>query len=119
MKVSAAILKFLGFNTQGDLGPWTFYTSKRNGLVWFTKAPPLEPPSLLQTHQRNKFRLAGYIWRALTPEARETWLRAARQANLRISGYNLFVYWITTQDDDAIKTVQRQTDIDLIPLDYS
>ena len=59
MLKDTSILRYLGFNTQGDLGPWTFYTSKRKGLVFFAKAPPLEPPSLMQNHKRNKFRLAG------------------------------------------------------------
>lgn len=114
----SSILKFLGFNTQGDLGPWTFYTSKRKGLVFFQKSPPLEPPTIRQTHQRNKFRLAGYIWRSLSPEQQDRWRQAAARANLRITGYNLFVHWLTVQDDDAIATIERQSRINLIPLEF-
>jgi hypothetical protein len=114
----SSLLKFLGFNTQGDLGPWTFYTSKRKGLVFFQKSPPLEPPTLLQIHQRNKFRLAAYIWRSLTQDQQERWSDAAEKANLRITGYNLFVFWICKQDDTAIRTIERHANIKLIPLEF-
>ena len=110
------LLRYLGFNTQGDLGPWTFYTSKRKGLVFFQKAPPLEPPSRKQIHQRNKFRLAGMVWRSLTDDQRSSWSRAAVAARLQITGYNLFVYYITTGDSAAIQTIEHQSRQDLIPL---
>jgi len=119
MKLDQTLLKFLGFNATGDLGPWTFYTSKRAGLVWFIKAPPLEPPSPLQVHQRNKFRLTGYLWRALSPEQQADWSLAQARANLAITGYNLFTYYVTTGDAPAIVTVERQTGLDLIPLQRS
>jgi len=111
-----SILRYLGFNTQGDLGPWTFYTSKRKGLIFFVKAPPLEPPSPLQIHQRNKFRLAGYVWRTLPEPVQKEWQRAALAARLRITGYDLFVHWICRQDDSYIATIERQSRIDLVPL---
>lgn len=110
------ILRFLGFNTQGDLGPYTFYTSKRKGLVFFQKSPPLEPPSLAQIHQRNKFRITGFIWQALAAEQRATWLKAAHLADLQITGYNLFTYYVLTEDVAAIETVERLARVDLIPL---
>lgn len=110
------ILRYLGFNTQGDLGPWTFYTSKRKGLVFFQKSPPLEPPSRKQIHQRNKFRLAGMIWRSLAAEQRAAWMKAAADANLQITGYNLFTYYVTRNDAAAIETVERLAHADLIPL---
>lgn len=116
MKLDQTILRFLGYNATGDLGPYTFYTSKRKGIVWFTKSPPLEPPSPLQVHQRNKFRLAGHCWRALIPEQRAAWLAAQDGANLAITGYNLFVYYITTGDLETIQTIQRLTNLNLLPL---
>lgn len=116
MRRTEDILRFLGFNTQGDLGPWTFYTSKRQGLVFFVKSPPLEPPSPLQIHQRNKFRIAGMVWRSLTATQRKAWLTAATRAHLQITGYNLFVYYITRNDAPTIETVERLSQQDLIPL---
>ncbi len=116
MRRTEDLLHYMGFNTQGDLGPWTFYTSKRKGLVFFQKAPPLEPPSRAQIHQRNKFRLAGMVWRSLTTSQRDDWAKAARQARLQITGYNLFVHYITRQQPATIETVERLSRVDLIPL---
>jgi len=116
MKPSNSLLRFLGLNTQGDVGPWTFYTSKQNGLVWFVKAPPLEPPSRKQIHQRNKFRLIGAVWRSLSPQQRSDWLLAARKAHLEITGYNFFLYYMMTADAAAVRTVERASHTSLIPL---
>ena len=113
-----SLFAMLGWNTQGDLGPWTFYTDKRKGLVFFVKAPPLEPPSLLQTSVRNSIRLAAYTWRSLPPSARTNWQLAATRAHLKITGYNLFVFWILRKEDAAIRTVERLTNVSLIPLQY-
>lgn len=119
MKLDRTILRFLGYHATGDLGDFTFYTSKRKGLVWFVKSPPLEPPSPLQVHQRNKFRLVGYLWRSLTPQQRQNWTLTQDRANLAITGYNLFTYYITTGDAPTIHTVERQARLDLIPLQRS
>lgn len=116
MKAATEILRFLGFNTQGDLGPWTFYTDKRKGLVWFIKAPPLEPPSLMQISMRNAYRLNGYVWRSLQPYQRDNWETASKRAGLKITGFNFFTYWNLTKDDQAVNTIERQTGINLIPL---
>lgn len=116
MRRNEDILRFLGFNTQGDLGPWTFYTSKRKGLVFFQKAPPLEPPSRKQIHQRNKFRLTAMIWRGLAQQQRDDWNQAALTARLQITGYNLFTYYVTRNDVAAITTVEQQANIQLLPL---
>ncbi len=118
MKNIENFARFLGWNTQGDLGPWTFYTDKRKGLVFFVKSPPLEPPSILQTSIRNKFRLAAYTWRSISPARRADWMLAAERAHLQIHGYNLFVFWNLRRDDAAIHTIERITNIQLIPLDY-
>jgi len=112
------LVKFWGWNTQGDFGPWTFFTDKRRGLVWFLKAPPLEPPSQWQSSIRNKIRITGYTWRAIGPKAKADWQRAAKRAHLKITGYNLFTYYITTGDAAAIATIQRLAKIQLIPLIY-
>ena len=112
------LLRFMGFNSQGDFGPWTFYTDKRKGLVYFVKSPPLEPPSLLQTSVRNSIRVAAYTWRSLAPSARADWELAAKRAHLSIHGYNLFVFWTLRKEDAAIRTIERLTRIKLIPLEF-
>lgn len=117
MKRTEHLLRFLGFNSQGDLGPWTLYTDKRKGLVFFIKAPPLEPPSQLQTSIRNSIRLAAYTWRSLSGDERRNWELVAKRAHLKIHGYNLFVYWLLRHEDAAIHTLERLTKIKLIPLE--
>lgn len=113
------IIRWLGFNTQGDLGPWTMYTDKRKGLVFFLKAPPLEPPSQLQTSVRNAFRLAALAWSSLPPSARDDWELVSKRAYLKINGYNLFVFWSIRKEHACIRTLEHQTHINLLPLIYS
>jgi len=116
LKINDTLLRFLGMNTQGDVGPWTFYTSKRNGLVWFVKAPPLEPPSRLQTKQRNRFRLVAAVWRSLGSQRREVWKVACERAYLQITPYNFFTYYLMSGDEHAVRTVENQSGTSLLPL---
>jgi hypothetical protein len=105
--------KFLGLKIQGDLGPFTCYTSKRNRIVWFLKAPPKTPLTEEQLNQLAMFREAAWAWRSFTDEQRQVWTLAARKASLRISGYNLLTYLVATGDDAAVRTIERQTGISL------
>lgn len=109
-----SLFDFLGWNTQGDLGGWTFYTTRRGDLVFFPQAPPLNPPTPDQIWQRNKFKLVAKVWNALLATTREAWNTAAVSANLRIHGYNLFSYYQLTKDRPAIRTVERNTHIQLL-----
>lgn len=113
------LVRFMGFNSQGDFGPWTFYTDQRRGLVFYVKAPPLEPPSLLQTSVRNSIRLAAYTWRRLSTSHQKNWETASKRCHLKIHGYNLFVFWILRREDAAIHTVERISRIHLIPLEFA
>lgn len=108
------LIPWLGLNVQGDLGPWTFYQSSRGPRIWFVKAPPLMPPTPAQISVMNQFRLAAYNWRALEPQRRADWLSSAKRAKLRITGYNLFVYWQLKGDDATIRTVERLSGLQLI-----
>lgn len=112
--IEPALFRFLGWNTQGDLGPFTFYTSKRNGLVWYPRSPPTQGPTPLQLLQRNRWTAAAEAWSALPPATRALWTAAAHRSYLRISGINLWMYWHLTQDDAAIRTVERQSGITLL-----
>ncbi|MEE9602967.1 MAG: hypothetical protein V3V75_06670 [Thermoguttaceae bacterium] len=108
------IWQLFGLRPTGDLGPWTFYFSQRNATVVFLRAPPLQPPSELQRHQRNKFRLVAYVWRDLGLAAQSNWAAAAERAHLSITGYNLFVWYQLTQNRNALATIERQSGINLI-----
>lgn len=113
-RVDPRWFRYLGWNSQGDLGPLTMYTDKRRQLIWFPKMPPLNPPSIRQTQQRDRFRAIGLAWWELTTPEREAWENASKLARLRITGYNLFSYWFITQDSATIRTIESQTGLDLI-----
>lgn len=117
MRRTEDLLHFMGFNTSGDYGPWTFYTAKNQALVFYIKAPPLEPPSVLQESQRNAFRLAAYTWRTLSTEEQIKWETVSTLTHLSITGYNLFVFWVLRREDAAIQTLERLSGIRLIPLE--
>lgn len=117
MRVDDKLLHMLGTHVTGDFGPWTFYTSRRSGVVWFPRSPALQPATPLQLHQRNKFRLAGYLWARLPPDLKANWLIAAKRANLAITNYNLFTYYITTEDETTIRTIERLSALTLLPFD--
>jgi len=109
------LLSVLGLVTWGDIGPLTVYRNKRGALVFYAKAPPLCPASPLQTIYRNKWRAAATAWNALTEDVRGRWELATKRANLRLTGYNLWVYYHTTGDVDAIETVEGITGLALLP----
>lgn len=109
-----AIYHLLGFVLSGDMGPYTFYRNKNKKTIFFLKAPPTEPPTYPQIKQRNRWSNAAIAWSALTPNSRQKWNDAARLASTKITGYNLFLYWIVTNDRKAIATIEHQSDIQLI-----
>ncbi len=106
--------RFLGWNTQGDLGPYTLYTDRRQSLVIFLKAPPRTPPSWRQKAQRNRFRQAASLWNALSPDRRKAWQLATDRAHLALTGYDLFIYFTLKNDRPAIQTIERQTHVKLL-----
>lgn len=109
-----ALFRFLGWNTQGDLGPFTFYTSKRKGLIWFLRAPPTCPPTGPQLEQRARWAAAAENWSNATPETRAAWELASKRAHLRITGLNLWMYHQLSDDDAAVRTVEHQTGLTLL-----
>jgi len=120
MKTTGAQLyHMLGFRPTGDLGPFTFYTAKNGAVVFFPKAPPLNPPSYLQTVQRNRFRLAAKTWKTLPEAERQNWERLAKTAKLTINGYNLFVWYFTRDGADWIARFEKRYHIQLLPLRWS
>lgn len=108
-------LNLMGFRPTGDFGPLTGYTTKRGKAVWFLKSPPTTPASPWQLRQRNAFRLAAIAWQTLTAAQRQAWLAAQDAGRLNITGYNLWVYYQLTKDVAAIRTIERQTGLQLLP----
>ncbi|KKK92061.1 hypothetical protein LCGC14_2706680, partial [marine sediment metagenome] len=70
MHIPKTTKAWFGLSPTGDLGPYTIYTSRRAGSVWYAKAPPTCPPSVHQLRQRNRFRNAAFAWRRLSQEQR-------------------------------------------------
>lgn len=103
------IWRFLGFNTQGDLGGVTMYTAHDKGLVFFLATSPKKPESDRQRHQRNLFRLCADTWFLFSLSDRALWETAARRANLRISGYNAWVHVQLKHDLAWYATLCRQS----------
>jgi len=114
MHIKPKIMALMGMNPTGDLGPLTVYTSRRAGIVWFPKSPPLTPPTPRQLTQRNRFRCAARAWRALDEATREDWHEACTGAALDIHGYNLWIFWQITRDNQTIATIERISRITLI-----
>ncbi len=108
------IFQFLGVNTNGDIGPYTIYTSQRHRLVIFLKTWPKDPASYNQKLNRDRWRHAGIRWRNLPPSTRNDWKRLAKAANLTISGYNLYMHYITGPPRTIVQTLQRLTGIDVL-----
>lgn len=100
---------WLGLSVQGDLGPLTIYTDKRAKTVFFLRAPPLNPPSPIQEYLREFFTQQAASWRASGRANRDNWQRAARAANLGISGYCLWVWFARTRDEGSLRTIERQS----------
>ena len=113
MALTNRLHKFMGLDPTGDLGGITFYTTKLGKVVAYDKAPPLRPPTTRQIVRRNRWRRAAELWQQLTQQQRDTWHAAARRARLTIHGYNLFLFFITTQKWNYADAITRASGIDL------
>jgi len=114
MRTSGTILPLIGLFPSGDVGPFTVYTTRRKGVVWFPRSPPEKQPTVLQRRCRNRFRLAAWVWRSMPLPQRGEWERASQLAPLSITGYNLFVFHQLTRDDATIRTVERLSGVQLL-----
>ncbi len=105
----------MGFIIWGDLAEVTIYRDKQGKMVWFKKTYPDKPAS--QAQLDNRARMTGYAaaWQALSTEARAQWELATKRASLAMQGYNLFVHWKYSADDQAIRQIERQTRTSLLP----
>lgn len=109
-------LNFIGFRPTGDLADLTSYTTKLNQTTWFSKAPPMKPPSPLQSRQRARFKLAAEAWNAMTRSEKDAWLKAAKLAHLHLSGYSLWLWYCLRRDRTVIRTIERQSGQTLLPV---
>jgi len=108
-----SIFQFLGILTNGDMGGLTFYKSHRGRLVFFPKTWPKDPATYHQKLNRDKFRHAAIRWNSLAPRTRIAWTTLAKRANLTITGYNLYIAYITGKAAGTVATCERLTGIDV------
>lgn len=109
-------IHLLGINVQGDIGPWTCYRNIRRGTTVFLRSPPKEPPSELQSMLRLKWSRIARLWQGISQVERNKWIKVARINRLRISGYNLFLWFHCTRDFGLLKTLTRHAGIELTPI---
>jgi len=113
MIVGPNIFPLLGLLVQGDLGPWTCWTKPRRRIVVFLSAPPKTPATFDQKHQRNKWVADSIIWQALNAGEREQWRLAATRANLRVTGFNLFMHARSNTNSNTHLTIAKRFNITL------
>lgn len=107
-KLDKNIFTVLGLRIQGDLGPWTCYTSKKGKPVIFLKAPPKVGPSRYQYLLRNHFRRLAIDWSNISDADKATWELASKKAGLRCHGYNLFTFFSFPGNQRSVDTIFRQ-----------
>lgn len=99
----------------GDFADFTFYRGHQCQVIVFLKTWPDKPPSSEQLAHRAKYKAAVDAWWVLSPAQREQWHLACRRASLTMHGFNLWMHWKLTADDEAIATLERQTSTTLFP----
>jgi len=109
----AVIFRFLAIRPTGDLGPVTFYTTRRGRLVVYPSSPARKPPSRWQIIMRDLWTSAARAWTELTPTARQRWEALAHTCGLRITGYNLWIHYSTKPLAQTIPTLLHQANTDL------
>lgn len=105
---------FLGWNMQGNFGPFTCYQNRQRRPVWYLTTPQKEPPSYGRQHQKNRLRACALTWQALSAPTRANWMLAARRANLRLHGYDLWTWYFMRRDPGPIRSIERFTGVALL-----
>jgi len=101
-------LNILGVRVSGDLAGATIYTDRYGKKIWFDKAPPEKPPSLLQRRVRLRFARAVHCWTRLSLHERARWEDASLRLSLPMTGHNTFVSIHLRCDPLAWRTLSRQ-----------
>lgn len=111
--IPPSIWQFIGVLTNGDLGPYTFYTNSRKRLVVFLKTWPKDPATYNQTVNRDRWRHASVRWKSLEESTKLAWSQLALRGNCNVSGYNLFIHYIVGKGPLTIRTLERNTGINV------
>ena len=103
----------IGLIVSGDIGDLTVYTDRFGKKVAFPKSPPKKPPSPAQTIQRAAFKSAQSSWRSLTDSEKESLESATKKLSIPMTGQNLWIHTLMTNDETALQTVENQSGIPL------
>jgi len=104
-------IDLLGLTVSGDLAGLTIWTRKDGRKVSYPFSPPTSPATSKQLHQRSRFRLAQQRWKNLTTSEQEALEELCRESNAPLTGQNLWIHVALTNDQKAMTTLERQTDI--------
>lgn len=108
------LISICGWTVQGDLGGWTTYTSRRRGLVFYAKSPPLTPPTWAQAKIRLNFSHAAAAWSVMPQSGKDAYIAANSACHSRITAYNLFMKIALKNQNDLKTRVEEATGI-LLP----
>jgi hypothetical protein len=112
-QTTTPIYALAGLVLWGDLGPLTMYRAKSGKLVIFKKTYPDKPPTPRQIASRDSMNCCGRSWQGLLPAERAGWRLVAKTLSLPCSGYNLWVAWRFKQNPAALRTLERQSGVEL------
>lgn len=108
-------LNLFGLIIWGDFGPLTIYKNRHKKMVAYPRTYPEKPPSPLQTTNRQTFKVAANDWHHLPKATQDKWEKATRTLSLQVTGFNLYMHWRLQWDDSYVRTIERQSQIALIP----
>lgn len=97
----------------GDVGGFTIYTDRFGRKVVFPKSPPEKPPSTEQLRQQTRFKTAQASWKSLSEIEVKNLEDACKKTNVPMTGQNLWIHTALTNDQEAMRTIQRQSGITL------
>jgi hypothetical protein len=101
----------LGLYPSGDLGLFTYYCTKKRKCVRFLRTSPKDPPSPAQIRQRALWTGIAHQWTSLGVQGQEPWRRAAAGARIRITAFNLYIYYHARNDLPCLNTIANQSGV--------
>jgi alpha-ketoglutarate-dependent taurine dioxygenase len=99
----------LGLYPTGDLGLFTYYTTRKRHVVRFFRTKPRKPQSPAQRRQRNLWRAIARQWSSLPAQTREAWRALAARAKLRVTAFNLYIAYYSTENPTWLTTLSTLT----------
>jgi hypothetical protein len=103
----------LGLYPSGDLGLFTYYCTKKRKCVRFLRTSPKDPPSPAQRRQRFLWTAIAHQWSALGGPGQAAWRLAASRARIRITAFNLYIYYYSRNDLPCLSTIANQSGVPL------